>query len=64
MRLFSLLLLAVLASESYCTVWGPKDSSSGVRGSGQRRPQVFDIDIEDELQEVFSQATQADGLKR
>lgn len=68
MKLFAVLLVAVLASQSYGAVWGPKDSSSGVRGSGQRKPQVFELsvagDIEDELQEVFNQATQAGGAER
>lgn len=69
MKLLALLLGVVLVCESYCAVWGPKDSPSGVRGSGQRRPQVFELpvdsdNLEDELQDVFNQAAQTDGIQR
>ena len=66
----TLLLLALLLSGCSCVVWGPKESPSGVRGHGQRTPQVFEIPagepIEDELQSITSQLTASDpsGLKR
>ena len=39
-------------------IWGSKDSSSGVRGLGQRTPQVFDLpaggNLEQELKDIAS----------
>ena len=57
------LLLALLLSECSCVVWGPKESPSGVRGHGQRTPQVFEIPAEkkdnqqDELHSIAKQIT-------
>ena len=56
MNLCTLLLLAVLSRECSSVVWGPKESSSGVRGRGQKRPLVLKasagelIEDDDELE--------------
>ena len=69
--MYTLLLLASLLCGCLCVVWGPKESLSGVRGHGQRTPQVFEISpagelIEDELQSIASHftANNPSGLKR
>ena len=62
------LLLALLLSGCSCVVWGPgpKESPSGVRGHGQRTPQVFEIPAEkkdnqqDELHSIAKQLTARD----
>ena len=65
LKLFcSVLLTAVLVQEGSCVIWGSKDSSSGVRGRGQRMPRVFDLaahgsSLEQELEDVASRLTES-----
>ena len=48
-------------------IWGSKDSSSGVRGLGQRTPRVFDLaaqgsSLEQELEDIASHLKDGEQL--
>ncbi len=54
-KLLLFVLGACLAREAWCSVRGPKNSASGLRGTGQIMPQVFDLGSMEELQDIASQ---------
>ncbi len=63
-KLLLFALGACLAGEGCCSVSGPKDSANGVRGRGQRMPQVFDLGSLEELKDIASQFNGKDYSSR